>query len=176
MQPTLSLARALRTGPTAVRMGSAAFHMPGAALRFSARTCSAPQPRLRAVQAPPPALLPHVRHYSDAGPPSREDITKRVFNIFYGFEKADDAKVVPEAYLEADLGLDSLDVMEVLLELEHEFSLLIEDEDALQIETVKDLIDYVASVPQGTLCWVSPSPLPPPDPMCGDPECFPSWL
>lgn len=57
--------------------------------------------------------------------------------------KIDEAKVTLEASLQDDLGADSLDAVEIVMDLEDEFSLSIDDEAAEAIKTVKDLVDYI---------------------------------
>ncbi|MCK4983946.1 MAG: acyl carrier protein [Desulfobacterales bacterium] len=52
-------------------------------------------------------------------------------------------EVVPEASFVDDLGADSLDLVELIMSMEEEFDTDISDEDAEQITTVKDAIDYV---------------------------------
>ena len=51
--------------------------------------------------------------------------------------------VVPEASFEDDLGADSLDQVELIMAMEEEFDVSIPDEDAENIGTVQDAIDYV---------------------------------
>lgn len=154
MLPTVSLARAATRALSSVPLRSAALRAPLAARSiglppFAARPAAALLAPSRA-SVPPPVCLAATRSYSAPAALAREDIEKRIFKIFEGYEKGDHSKIAPESYLEADLGLDSLDVIEVLMEMEFEFSILMEDEDVLLIETVKDMIDYVESVPQGT--------------------------
>ncbi|MBU9712484.1 acyl carrier protein [Evansella tamaricis] len=55
----------------------------------------------------------------------------------------DVAEVKPEATFKDDLGADSLDVVELVMELEDEFDLEISDEDAEKISTVGDVIEYI---------------------------------
>ncbi len=52
-------------------------------------------------------------------------------------------EVVPEASFVDDLGADSLDLVELIMSMEEEFDTDISDEDAEQLTTVKDAIDYV---------------------------------
>lgn len=52
-------------------------------------------------------------------------------------------QVTPEASFTTDLGADSLDTVELIMEFEKEFDLEIPDEDAQNIKTVKDAIDYI---------------------------------
>ena len=57
----------------------------------------------------------------------------------------DASEVTLEASIKDDLGADSLDVMDMILELEDEFSMEISDEEAEKINTVKDIVTYIAS-------------------------------
>ena len=52
-------------------------------------------------------------------------------------------EVVPEASFVDDLGADSLDLVELIMSMEEEFDTDISDEDAEQLTTVKDAIDYI---------------------------------
>ncbi len=57
-----------------------------------------------------------------------------------------DTTVSPDMRLEADIGMDSLDKVELSIEIEDEFNIdySIPDEDIEQWETVQDVIDYVS--------------------------------
>lgn len=55
----------------------------------------------------------------------------------------DKEAVTPEANVVDDLGADSLDVVELVMALEEAFDLEIPDEDAENIRTVKDIMDYL---------------------------------
>ncbi len=52
-------------------------------------------------------------------------------------------KVTPETAFQNDLGADSLDQVELVMELEEEFDILISDEDAEKIKTVGEAIKYI---------------------------------
>lgn len=52
-------------------------------------------------------------------------------------------EVNAEASFLEDLGADSLDVVELIMQMEEEFGLQIPDEDAEKIKTVQDAIDYI---------------------------------
>jgi acyl carrier protein len=54
-------------------------------------------------------------------------------------------EVVMDASLIDDLGADSLDVVELIMALEEEFDIEIPDEEAENIVTVGDIIDYIKS-------------------------------
>lgn len=57
----------------------------------------------------------------------------------------EDSKVTPEASFINDLGADSLDTVELIMELENRFQITIPDEDQEKIQTVGDAINYVKS-------------------------------
>lgn len=51
--------------------------------------------------------------------------------------------ISPDALLEDDLNIDSLDVIELSIEIESEFDIVIEDREVETIKTVKDLCDVI---------------------------------
>lgn len=56
-------------------------------------------------------------------------------------------QVLPTAHFEKDLGLDSLDVVELVMAFEEEFQVEIPDADADKIFSVEDAVNYIASHP-----------------------------
>ncbi len=52
-------------------------------------------------------------------------------------------KITLEANLAEDLGADSLDAVEVIMDIEDKYGVKIEDEAAKELKTVKDLVDYI---------------------------------
>lgn len=57
----------------------------------------------------------------------------------------DEAAVTMEASFKDDLGADSLDLVELVMELEDEFDIEIADEEAEKIATVGDVMNYIQS-------------------------------
>lgn len=55
------------------------------------------------------------------------------------------SKIKPEAKFVEDLGADSLDTVELIMQLEDEFSLEIPDEEAEKLTTVGTVIEYINS-------------------------------
>ncbi|MCD6382524.1 MAG: acyl carrier protein [Candidatus Hydrothermae bacterium] len=51
--------------------------------------------------------------------------------------------ITPEARFQEDLGADSLDVMDLVMEIENQFNIEIPDEDAEKIRTVGDAVKYI---------------------------------
>lgn len=57
----------------------------------------------------------------------------------------DAAEVTPDKNFTNDLGADSLDLVELIMDFEKEFNVQIPDEDAEKIATVGDAINYISS-------------------------------
>lgn len=55
----------------------------------------------------------------------------------------DEAEITPDKNLSNDLGADSLDVVELSMDLEREFNLKFEDTDTEKIQTVEDLYKLI---------------------------------
>jgi acyl carrier protein len=73
------------------------------------------------------------------------DTFDRVKKIIVDRLGVDESKVTPEATFKDDLGADSLDIVELIMELEDEFDMEISDEDAEKISTVGDVVTYIES-------------------------------
>lgn len=70
-------------------------------------------------------------------------LNEKVTNIIVDKLSVDESRVVPEASFLDDLGADSLDTVELIMEFEEEFGLEIPDEDAEKITTVGAAFEYV---------------------------------
>ena len=73
------------------------------------------------------------------------EIFESVKEVIIAQLEVDAEKVKMESSLVADLGADSLDLVEVIMALEEKFELEIEDEDAEKISTVEDIVKYIES-------------------------------
>jgi acyl carrier protein len=73
------------------------------------------------------------------------DVLDRVKRIVVDRLGVDENEVTLEASFKDDLGADSLDVVELVMELEDEFDLEISDEDAEKITTVGQVVEYIKS-------------------------------
>ena len=71
------------------------------------------------------------------------DIQNRVKAIIVDKLGVHESEVKPEATFTNDLGADSLDTVELIMELEKEFNITIPDDQAEKIATVGDAIAYV---------------------------------
>jgi acyl carrier protein len=71
------------------------------------------------------------------------DITSRVKAIIVDKLGVDEKEVTPQASFTNDLGADSLDTVELIMEFEKEFNIAIPDDQAEKIGTVGEAIAYI---------------------------------
>ncbi len=71
------------------------------------------------------------------------DIATRVKAIIVDKLGVDESEVTPEASFTNDLGADSLDTVELIMEFEKEFNIAIPDDQAEKIGTVGEAISYI---------------------------------
>ena len=72
-------------------------------------------------------------------------ISERVKKIIIEKLSVEESEVTPEASFENDLKADSLETVELIMEFEKEFNIIIPDEQADEIETVGEAIAYLAA-------------------------------
>ena len=73
------------------------------------------------------------------------EIEARVKDIIVDKLGVDESEVTPNASFTNDLGADSLDTVELIMELEKEFGMSIPDDQAEKISTVQDAVDYITN-------------------------------
>lgn len=73
------------------------------------------------------------------------EIEARVKAIIVDKLGVDESEVTPTASFTNDLGADSLDTVELIMELEKEFGMSIPDDQAEKISTVQDAVDYISN-------------------------------
>ena len=74
---------------------------------------------------------------------SKTEISDKVLTILAKELKRDVGSISPDNTLTEDLGLNSLDAIELVFKFEGEFDMSIPDEDMEKLKTVRDIIDYV---------------------------------
>lgn len=77
---------------------------------------------------------------------SRSDVESRVLQVFKSYAP-ESAKLTPTATFQ-ELGLDSLDAVELMVAVEEEFGIEIPDKESDEIRSVKDAIDYIEAQPE----------------------------
>ncbi|KAK7943924.1 acyl carrier protein [Apiospora aurea] len=94
------------------------------------------------------AAFKTVRMYSAAAGLKKEEVEGRIMGILSGFDKVNDpSNIKPTAHFSNDLGLDSLDTVEVVMAIEEEFSIEIPDKEADAIHSVDKAVEYIISQP-----------------------------
>jgi acyl carrier protein len=73
----------------------------------------------------------------------REEILAKIQEITADRLGVDESDVTPDASFREDLEADSLDLVELIMELEEQFGMEIPDEEAEKITTVEEAVDYV---------------------------------
>ncbi|XP_010691982.2 acyl carrier protein 1, mitochondrial [Beta vulgaris subsp. vulgaris] len=81
---------------------------------------------------------------------TKDQVTDRVLSVIKDFPKVDPSKVTPEVHFQKDLGLDSLDNVELVMALEEEFKLEIPDLEADKIDSCKLAIEYIHNHPMSS--------------------------
>ena len=72
-----------------------------------------------------------------------EDLAGKVTAIIADKLGVEESEIMPESSFTSDLGADSLDTVELIMEFEKDFDVTIPDEDAEKIVTVGDAITYL---------------------------------
>lgn len=76
------------------------------------------------------------------------DVAQRVIEIVAEQLGVDKEKIRPETHFVNDLGADSLDTVELVMELEEEFDIDIPDDAAEKIQTVGQAIEFIEKAKQ----------------------------
>lgn len=98
---------------------------------------------LTVARAQPVRFFASADGFLDAG-----EVTERVMEVIKNFEKVSPASVTATSHFVDDLGLDSLDTVEVVMAFEDEFCVEIPDEEADKILTTADAVTFITSHPQ----------------------------
>ncbi|KAL8404985.1 hypothetical protein RB594_009747 [Gaeumannomyces avenae] len=121
-----SVARVAAARPTPV--ARLAVHGAGAPATWMPKTAAAP--------------LSAVRCYAAAAGLDKGAVEERIVALLKNFDK-----IKPTSHFANDLGLDSLDTVEVVMAIEEEFSIEIPDKDADNIHSVDKAVEYILSQP-----------------------------
>ncbi|CAI4211696.1 unnamed protein product [Parascedosporium putredinis] len=100
------------------------------------------------VMAPSRSSILAVRYYSAGGSLNKEEVEGRIMSLLQGFDKVNNQEnIKPTAHFSNDLGLDSLDTVEVVMAIEEEFSIEIPDKEADAIHSVEQAVEYILRQP-----------------------------
>jgi acyl carrier protein len=76
---------------------------------------------------------------------TRDEVLERVKSALGEQLGVDESEITDDASFQDDLDADSLDLVELIMELEDQFGVKIPDEDAQKLTTVGQAVDYVVS-------------------------------
>ena len=76
---------------------------------------------------------------------SEQEVLDKVIQLISERFSVDVLTITKDTTFQEDLGADSLDVVELVMELEDIFGIQISDEDAEQIVTIGDAVNYIVS-------------------------------
>jgi len=77
---------------------------------------------------------------------TKASIESKLVSIISTQLSINEDEIKPNLNFVDDLGADSLDLVEMIMEIEEEFKIEISDEDVEGMSKVKDLIDYISKV------------------------------
>uniref|UniRef100_A0A8C9YJA8 Acyl carrier protein n=1 Tax=Sander lucioperca TaxID=283035 RepID=A0A8C9YJA8_SANLU len=84
------------------------------------------------------------RQYGDLPPLTIETIKDRVMYVLKLYDKINPEKLQTASHFMKDLGLDSLDQVEIIMAMEDEFGFEIPDAEAEKLMTPEDIVQYIA--------------------------------
>ena len=76
---------------------------------------------------------------------SREEVYERVKEVLTEQLGVEESAITEEASFQEDLDADSLDLYELVMELEDRYGIRVSEEEAAEIETVGDAVDFVCA-------------------------------
>ena len=74
---------------------------------------------------------------------NKEEIQSKLVEVISKHIQIDAATVTPDQNLRFDLGLDSLDVAEMVYEIEETFGISVSDESTEKIQKISDTVDFI---------------------------------
>lgn len=74
---------------------------------------------------------------------SREEIIRIINNLLIEEFEISESRLSPEAHLKNDLGLESLDFVDIAVIVQKEFKMVLKGEEMTTIKTLKDLYDHI---------------------------------
>eukprot|EP00238_Polyblepharides_amylifera_P001143 CAMPEP_0196572544 /NCGR_PEP_ID=MMETSP1081-20130531/2580_1 /TAXON_ID=36882 /ORGANISM="Pyramimonas amylifera, Strain CCMP720" /LENGTH=124 /DNA_ID=CAMNT_0041889903 /DNA_START=114 /DNA_END=488 /DNA_ORIENTATION=+ len=111
----------------------------------SLRTAVLSHARLQPVVCLPQQVIRLLA--ADAHGLTKEEVTDRIMEVLKCFDKVDSTKLTATSHFTKDLGLDSLDTVEVVMAFEEEFGVEIPDSEADKIITCEEAISYISHHP-----------------------------
>lgn len=84
----------------------------------------------------------NIKHYKTM---ERKEIDEKVKEFLIDDLEIDEEKIAPEALLKEDLGIDSLDFVDIVVIVEKKFGFKIKPEEMVEVKTLSQFCDYIQS-------------------------------
>ena len=95
----------------------------------------------------PQMMVSPIRFYSATT--DRNEITQRVVDVIKAFDRTNaSADISSKTLFHKDLGLDSLDTVELLVAIEEDFDIQFPDKVADELKGVEDTVEWIATHPE----------------------------
>jgi acyl carrier protein len=76
---------------------------------------------------------------------SDQEIINKINNVFEEFFEIEKERLVPQAHIFTDLGLDSLDIVDLVVALQNAFGVKIRNEEKVRdIQTLEDIYQFIS--------------------------------
>ncbi|KAK2581342.1 hypothetical protein KPH14_008111 [Odynerus spinipes] len=137
-----TIARLLARNPGIFRNSVARLHLCGASTQLTCYGKLFNRSRQNIVPFISQVKIGAVRTYVEK--PAVKDIEERVLKVVRAYDKITEEKLSLDSHFINDLGLDSLDHVEVVMAIEDEFGFEIPDMDAEKLMTPGQIVLYVA--------------------------------
>lgn len=151
--PFTLLEKARKPHTTAARKVATVAKKPKTAAKKNKITAAAPTAQTRFKSAAK-KLTPLVKvaamklsSYEGSYQQDPKAVESRVFDVLKGFAKVNKDNLKTTANFHKDLGLDSLDRVEVMLAIEEEFNVEFSDEQSDKFASVFEVVDYLSKKP-----------------------------
>jgi len=76
----------------------------------------------------------------------KSEIETKIKSALSGFLKVEPSKIKGNSLLREELGLDSMDTIELVFELEDNFNIQISDDDIMGFKTMDDVVEYIVKM------------------------------
>ncbi|KAJ8345041.1 hypothetical protein SKAU_G00292340 [Synaphobranchus kaupii] len=126
-----------------VTMRAAAAPLPLNQRSFSLLSCSQ-RTRQTDQTRVPGSLVQLCRQYGDLPPLTLESIKDRVMYVLKLYDKVNPEQLQTTSHFMKDLGLDSLDQVEIIMAMEDEFGFEIPDAEAEKLMSPDEIVQYIA--------------------------------
>ncbi|XP_036408913.1 acyl carrier protein, mitochondrial-like [Megalops cyprinoides] len=132
-----------RLCPVNAAVRAAAAPLPLNQRPFSILSCSQRTRQTDQIRIPG-SLAQLCRQYGDLPPLTLDSIKDRVMYVLKLYDKINPEKLQATSHFMKDLGLDSLDQVEIIMAMEDEFGFEIPDAEAEKLMTPQEIVDYIA--------------------------------